>query len=321
VAAEADANYGFKGAVTSAQTPIILGRGVLYSVEGPGDLAVTAGGAGDRAGTVAPGSAWGDGVLSMWNSGAVLNGEAVGSGSRWDTVVVRREWTPNDEPTGTATLMLLEGGTSAAISPSRTTDRGVTTSDQPLALVRFDAGSTNVGQIIDLRVWAGEGGGLVGAAEQAQLYLSSPGSQFMVGDRLHVRRMVSGSPSWGSYDLSRLSAVIDQTTGTIATAGAWTNSIRWSRTGNVVTLQGIPRRSGGLSNPTSSTICTVPAALRPSSGHGFLGYQLWNSETGSRVFPMLIREDGRLQVVVTPQYTGPLVGNANVRFSTSYWVG
>lgn len=209
----ADANYGFKGAVTSAQTPLILGRGVLYSVEGPGDLRVTAEGDGDRAITVAPGAAWGDGVLSIWNTGAGLNGSPVGSGSRWDTVVIRREWTPNEEPTGTATLVLIEGGVTPTISPLRTTDRGVTTSDQPLALVRFDAGSTEVGQIIDLRVWAGAGGGMVALSDSVRQYLDAPGTQVQIGSTQYTRTMVSGSPQWTTADMALLDR-LEQVTNT-----------------------------------------------------------------------------------------------------------
>jgi len=53
----ADVNYGFLGEVTSAQTPLVLGKGALYSVESVGALKVTAGGTGDRAITVAAGTA------------------------------------------------------------------------------------------------------------------------------------------------------------------------------------------------------------------------------------------------------------------------
>ena len=68
MAALADSNIGFKGEVTSAETPTIFGKGSRYSVEGSGHLKVTVGGAGDRAVTVAAGTAWGDGVLSTGSS-------------------------------------------------------------------------------------------------------------------------------------------------------------------------------------------------------------------------------------------------------------
>lgn len=207
MALEADVNYGFKGEVTSAVTPIVLGRGVLYSVEGPLDLQVTSGGGGDRAVSVRQGSAWGDGVLSTWNTGAVLNGASVSSGSRWDTVVIRREWTPESSPTGTATLMLLQGGSSRAISTSRTTDAGVTTSDQPIALVRFQAGQTAVQEIVDLRTWAGAGGGMVAVSDAALAYLDAPGTQVQIGFTQYTRTMIGGTPQWTTADTSQLAQV------------------------------------------------------------------------------------------------------------------
>lgn len=204
MALEADVNYGFKGEVTSAVTPIVLGRGVLYSVEGPLDLQVTSGGGGDRAVSVRQGSAWGDGVLSTWNTGAVLNGASVASGSRWDTVVIRREWTPESSPTGTATLMLLQGSSTRAISVSRTTDAGVTTSDQPIALVRFQAGQTAAQEIVDLRTWAGAGGGMVAVSDAALAYLNAPGTQVQIGFTQYTRTMIGGSPQWTTANLSNL---------------------------------------------------------------------------------------------------------------------
>lgn len=186
----ANSNYGFKGTVSSAETPQVLGNGSLYSVEGKDDLKVTAGGTGDRAVTVAaaPNGAWGDAVLSKWTTGANLNCAANSTGAtRWDTVVIRRTWTPAGSPTGTATLMVLTGGSSVAIAAGRLTDRGITSSDQPIALVPVPNGSAVVGTPIDLRCSTGEGGGLVAEHIAALQYLGSKGSQVQIGPITYTR--------------------------------------------------------------------------------------------------------------------------------------
>lgn len=184
----ANSNYGFKGTVSSAETPQVLGNGSLYSVEDKGDLKVTAGGTGDRAVTVAVGAAWGDAVLSKWTTGANLNCAANSTGStRYDTVVIRRTWTPAGTPTGTATLMVLTGGSAVAVAAGRLTDRGITSSDQPIALVPVPNGSAVVGTPIDLRCWTGEGGGLVAEHVAALQYMGSKGSQVQIGPITYTR--------------------------------------------------------------------------------------------------------------------------------------
>lgn len=189
----ANSNYGFKGTVSSAETPQVLGNGSLYSVGGKEDLKVTAGGTGDRAVTVGvpsgrPAKAWGDAVLSLWTSAANLNCAANSTGStRYDTVVARRTWTPAGTPTGTTTLMVLTGGSSVAVAAGRLTDRGVTSSDQPIALVPVPNGSAVVGTPIDLRCWTGEGGGLVAEHIAALQYLGSKGSQVQIGPITYTR--------------------------------------------------------------------------------------------------------------------------------------
>jgi hypothetical protein len=201
----ADVNYGFKGQVTSAQTPVVLGIGARYAVIGSG-LKATAGGAGDRAVTVSAGTAWGDGVLSTWNTSGVVNAAANSTGStRWDTLVIRRHWQPASSPTGTSTLLLLTGGSSKAIAVSRETDRGVTNSDQPIALVPVANGSAVAGPPVDLRCWAGNGGGLVAENVEALQYLDEKGTQVRIGNTLHTRmENGSGTRYWDEVDLSRM---------------------------------------------------------------------------------------------------------------------
>jgi hypothetical protein len=202
----ANSNFGFKGTISSAETPQVLGNGSLYSIVGKDDLEVTAGGAGDRAVTVAAGSAWGDGVLSKWTTGATLNCTAnVGTTTRYDTVVIRRTWTPAGTLTGSATLMVLAGGSGGVIAPSRQTARGTGSSDQPLALVPVPPGSAVVGSPSDLRCWTGEGGGLVVEALGALQYLGSKGSTVRLGDYRYTRMEDASGTLYWSVSLEAIS--------------------------------------------------------------------------------------------------------------------
>lgn len=193
----ADVNYGFKGQVSSAQTPLVLGTGARYAVIGSG-LKAEAGGAGDRSVTVSAGTAWGDGVLSTWNTSGVVNAAANSTGqTRWDTLVIRRHWQPASSPTGTATLMLLTGGAAKTIAVSRKTDRGVTDSDQPIALVPIAPGSAVAGAPVGIRCWSGAGGGLVAENVEALQYLTDLGTTVRVGSERHTYMLDStGTANW-----------------------------------------------------------------------------------------------------------------------------
>lgn len=258
----ANSNYGFKGTVSSAETPQVLGKGSLYSVEGKDDLKVTAGGTGDRAVTVAaaPNGGWGDGVLSKWTTGANLNCAANSTGStRYDTVVIRRTWTPAGSPTGTATLMVLTGGSSAAIAAGRLTDRGVTSSDQPIALVPVPNGSAVVGTPIDLRCWSGEGGGLVAENVAALQYLGSKGTQVRIGSTLYTRMEdTSGTLFWDGpvqfADLP-LNASLYRPYGSVFGAP------RVSRVGDEVWLDGMIANSASPISLTKDALYPLGAAM------------------------------------------------------------
>lgn len=203
----ADSNIGaFKGSINSGQLARLLAQSARFAVIGGGSLAVTAGGTGDRAVTVAAGEAVGDGVLSRWDTSTILNGAAVGSGSRWDTLVIRRTWepaNPDPGPYGKAELILLTGSASKALSTNRVDDPGVTASDQPIALLRFAAGSTVVQEVVDLRVWAGQGGGLVADNTDALLYLTEVGTVVTVGADRWVRTIDGGGNAVWQADHSQ----------------------------------------------------------------------------------------------------------------------
>jgi len=216
---DATTNVGFKGPITSAQLPLVQAQFARYAIQGAGDLKVTAA-VGTRALKVAGGSAWGDGILSTWGSTDYpLNGTAVASsGYRWDTVYIRRTWQPASSPTGKAEITLVPGAATKAVY-GRTSNAGVTgqTSDQPLALVRFDYGSNAVTEIVDLRVWGANGGLYANTVDAVNAYAAAPGTQIRVGDVLYCRVVdaSSGATSWSVIDLGKLQS-LSTTNGTTA---------------------------------------------------------------------------------------------------------
>lgn len=124
--------------------------GAQYGVIEKDSFAVSPG-TGDRVLNVQPGTAAGQGILDESDAVEQLVGSPVASGNRWDLVALRRAWGTN-----VTTLVLIQGGTAASI-PARSTSPGVE-DDQPIALVRFSAGQTAAQEVIDLRVWNGDGG-------------------------------------------------------------------------------------------------------------------------------------------------------------------
>lgn len=108
------------------------------------------------------GQGYGYGVLDTSTADVRKAGDAVAAGtSRWDTVVVRRDWRPRDaaDTSDRTTFELVPGGPQKAIAAGvlGPAGKGVL-ADQPLALVRFTSESTIAHEVVDLRLWRGEGG-------------------------------------------------------------------------------------------------------------------------------------------------------------------
>jgi hypothetical protein len=146
-------SYGYDGSLSETGWAVLAQHlGVDQCVFGAADFATTIGGSGDRALTVAAGTAAGHGVADVSNATVNLNGGAVGSGTRWDTVALRRSWSGTG---GTSSVVLVAGGSSKALAAGLNVTPG-TLADQPLALARFIAGSTAAQEVQDLRGWAGK---------------------------------------------------------------------------------------------------------------------------------------------------------------------
>lgn len=186
---------GYKGTVDAGQFSELLSRAgtSAYGVDGPGDFAVTAVAGQDRVVSVAAGRAWGYSVADVSDVNETRALEAVASGSRWDLVALRRTWTPEG---GATTVEVIPGGAAAAL-PARQHVPGQV-DDQPLALVRVDAGSTTIRDILDLRVWA-RNAGAVAVHGLVREYLNDVGTLLEIAGTWWRRRLGANNvPEWAA---------------------------------------------------------------------------------------------------------------------------
>ncbi|MFT4282379.1 hypothetical protein [Microbacterium sp.] len=179
---EKDINYTDWAAITSH-------LGGTYGVfGGPGSLAATAG-SGDRQVVIAPGEAGGAGILDNIDSPVTVSGAAVSSGSRWDMIVLRREWGAVK-----ATTVAIKTGSASKALPSRAVGPGAL-DEQPLWLVRFTAGQTAPQEFVDLRVWHGDGGFFANDL-LVRNYMSRVGTQLRIGASVWTRILSGGVAVW-----------------------------------------------------------------------------------------------------------------------------
>lgn len=167
-----------------------------YTVATTGSLKPTAGGAGDRAVTIAAGGLEAIGARADLSEATTLNLGSVASGSRYDLIAVRINWTTN-----TAALVVIPGSSSAAIPTRNLWSAGSQIEDVPIALFRATAGSSVATLYADLRLWAG-GSGLYVALHTLALTLFESnadghvGTQVRIGDITYTRMYDGSSSSW-----------------------------------------------------------------------------------------------------------------------------
>ena len=217
----------------------------------------------DRTVRIAPGKLYGWGVLDYNSANVDLQADPVTSGSRWDTVVLRRDWQPT--PGGGSTLMLLKGTSSASYSSQLQNNPGVL-ADQPLCIVRVQAGLTTIQELIDKREWQQDvsfraTSGLPVSALWAygDKVLVSPQDGY--GIDLAVRRGGDGTEYWDTmltrpwYNLSLASGY--------RTQGGQTPQYRV--VGDMLQLRGrVERTSGATFDNTYRTVVGVPTNAAPA---------------------------------------------------------
>ncbi len=137
---------GFDGTVNEAAFAKLQAYiGHPSSVGAQGHFAATPVVGVDRTVRLAAGDAWQDGVLATSDANIDLQGGVVATGSRWDTVVLRRNWSTN-----AVTAVMVAGTSTRAVATGLNATPG-TLSDQVLYIVQFTAGSTSPTTIVDLR--------------------------------------------------------------------------------------------------------------------------------------------------------------------------
>lgn len=170
-------SIGYDGTVDETAWTRLMGKtaGCAYGVLGASDWKVTAHPTLARGIVIGTGHGWGHGVYDINDATVSLQGADILSGTRWDMVVARRNWTG----AGGSTSFVLITGTSTKALVSRNVSPG-TMDDQPLALVQYTGGTTAPTAIVDLRVWPGNGG-MYAADLMARDYNTQIGSRLVIG--------------------------------------------------------------------------------------------------------------------------------------------
>jgi len=182
---------GYDGTIDEVQLADMLHR---YSVEGPDDLKATTQ-PGDRIVAIGNGTALGPGTVDVCTNLPTIQ-FAAATGTRWDLVVLRRDWQP---PGGVSEIKIIEGGSlkgypTVGTALNQWNRRPGIMDDQPLYLQEVNG--TLLGARIDLRCWAGHGG-LVAESEEAKTYLEVLGAELRVGTKNYQYvRGDNGVPGW-----------------------------------------------------------------------------------------------------------------------------
>lgn len=138
---------GFQGTVTESDIAKSAPHFGPPKVEGAGDFKVTAVSGLDR--TVAIAAGFADACFVRVENTASANRQSatLSSGTRWDTVVLRRDWVAD-----TVTLVIVTGTSAKAVAADVENDPG-NVHDQVLALVQITAGVQAPTAVEDMRVW------------------------------------------------------------------------------------------------------------------------------------------------------------------------
>lgn len=165
-----------------------------YGVYGPDDFKVTAHPSIANAVIVKAGKAHGHGVTDILETDAVVNCTPLSVGqSRWDLIVVRRNWQPSLG--GPSTLEALQAGGTATIPPQRKVGPGVE-DDQPLFFVKWQGGTSAPVEFVDVRVWTGNGG-LYAKSDLVRTYLEKAGTEVNINGAVWACQLgTNDTPSW-----------------------------------------------------------------------------------------------------------------------------
>lgn len=180
-----------------------------YGVRSPLHWKVTAVAGQDRTVSIGPGNGFGHGITDSTFDNETIQLDTIASGSRWDLIAVRRDWTPT---AGESKFVKVNGGATAVIPGARLSGPG-NIDDQPLALVQVTAGQTQPTGFIDLRTWSGDGGALVANHDLVRSFLNKTGTRLHINGIDWIRRVgANDTPEWVS-PTPRSGEVLITTTG------------------------------------------------------------------------------------------------------------
>lgn len=200
-------SVGYNGTVNEIQSAAFMPlQGTLPCVVGDACAATVVAGS-IRTVRLTGGVLVGHGIVDTSDTTTDLTFAESTAGRRWDTVVVRRDWTPVDG--GTTTLTVVQGGASAVASVGYS-DPGVQC-DTPLWLVPVDAGQTTIDgtSLVDLRAQSSS----IYSARDIRALGSPPlGTVARVGG-IEYARVVgsSGTVEWAARDTAPTLATIKPT--------------------------------------------------------------------------------------------------------------
>jgi len=247
-----------EGAWADAHPAIGLAR---YQVRSPLHWKVSAVAGLDRTVSINAGQGAGHGITDKTVENETIQLDVISSGSRWDLIVCRRDWTPT---AGESKFMKINGGATPVIPGGRQVGPG-NIDDQPLALVQVTAGQTQPTAIIDLRTWAGDGGGLIANDDLVRSFLNSTGTRiFVASTGIDWVRKV------GTNDTPEWQPLHEPTFYTPVTATGWsvTGDIASEQVGSKrkVTVDVTVKRTGAAfslgSDAWEYLIPLIPVALR-----------------------------------------------------------
>lgn len=163
-----------------------------YGVRGAGDWKASGVAGQDRTVSVSSGRGWGHGVTDKTDANETLQLETIASGTRWDMIAVRRDWTPT---AGVSKFQVIKGGATQTIPSGRLL--GPSVDDQPIWLVQVTAGQTQITGLIDLRVWVGDGAGIVAGSDLVRSYMDAVGTRINADGIDWLRKQDgNGTPFW-----------------------------------------------------------------------------------------------------------------------------
>jgi hypothetical protein len=270
-----------------------------YAVRSGGDWKVTAVTGADRTVSIAPGFGWGHGVTDETEANDTIQLDTISSGSRWDLIVARRDWTPT---AGETKFMKINGGATKAIPGGRLTGNGAI-DDQPLALVQVTAGQTQPTAIVDLRCWA-RNGGMVAKDDLVKGYLTDLGTEIYINGI--EWRYVPGAndvPEWVT-STSVITYAPLQPTGYTVTGGVYTENVGAKRR---VTVDVNIQRTGGnqfVGTDFSGFGAIIPTAARGASTSKYVPISLSGGAGGNNVHATL--------------FLNPSDGSASIRSQSDF---